>query len=166
MEMQRLKNSGIGVQDVFNAYFAISAYKHSREEGKGVAVSTAKAVGNMVWTEMYFSTMNRGIDNLINTLPGIRKLPGIGKLGVQTALMFVPTLIGGGIQAYGAIAEQNTKVMEQGYAQKGKFGSGYFDMSEAGYTMRQRSLNAIRSNGLNTQSVFGNEARTYFRGVV
>ena len=49
------------------------------------------------------------------------------------------------------------------YRQKGKLGSGYFNMTDTGYTMRQRSLNAIRSNGLNTQSVLGNEARTYFR---
>ncbi len=54
-------------------------------------------------------------------------------------------------------------VMGRAYRQRGKIGSGYFAMTQAGYTMRQRSLNAIRQNGLNTQSVLGNEARTYFR---
>ena len=166
MVMERLKNSGIGVQDAINAYFTISSYKQSREEGKGVAVSAAKSAATMVWNEMYFPTVTQGIDKVINKVPGIRKLPGIVKGGVNLALMFVPGLIGAGIQAYGTMAEQNTKKMEQAYAQRGKLGSGYFDMSEAGYTMRQRSLNAIRQNGLNTQSVFGNEARTYFRGVV
>ena len=47
---------------------------------------------------------------------------------------------------------------------RGKLGSGHFEMTEAGYTMRQRSLNAIRNNGINTQSALGNEARTYYRG--
>ena len=36
-------------------------------------------------------------------------------------------------------------------------------MTESGYTMRQRSLNAIRSNGMNIQSALGNEARQYVR---
>ena len=166
MVMERLKNSGFGFPDALNAYFAVSSYKQSRDEGKGVGISAAKAAGSMVWNEMYFSTMNQSIDNFISKAPGLRNLKGFGKVGANMALMMVPTLISAGIRASGAIAEQNTKAMEQGYAQKGKLGSGYFDMSEAGYTMRQRSLNAIRSNGLNTQSVFGNEARTYFRGVV
>lgn len=60
--------------------------------------------------------------------------------------------------------EHTADVMTNAYRQRGKLGSGYFEMSQAGYTMRQRSLNAIRQNGLNTQSVLGNEARTYFRG--
>ena len=53
--------------------------------------------------------------------------------------------------------------MKQAYLQRGKFGSGHFNMTEAGYTMRQRSLNAIRNNGLNLNSALGNEARQYFR---
>lgn len=60
--------------------------------------------------------------------------------------------------------ENNANVMTKAYRQRGKLGSGYFEMSQAGYTMRQRSLNAIRQNGINTQTALGNEARMYFRG--
>ena len=76
------------------------------------------------------------------------------------------TMIPAVIQGVGAAGEYTTQQMGQGYNHRGGFGSGYFNMTEAGYTMRQRSLNAIRSNGLNTQSVLGNEARTYYRGSV
>lgn len=56
------------------------------------------------------------------------------------------------------------RVIGKSYRQRGKLGSGYFEMTQSGYTMRQRSLNAIRQNGLNMQSALGNEARMYFRG--
>ena len=42
-------------------------------------------------------------------------------------------------------------------------GSGRFDMSNAGYTMRQRSIEKMRSTGMNINSVLGNEARNYIR---
>ncbi len=42
-------------------------------------------------------------------------------------------------------------------------GSGRFDMSNAGYTMRQRSIEKMRSTGMNINSVLGNEARNYMR---
>ena len=42
-------------------------------------------------------------------------------------------------------------------------GSGHFDMSNAGYTMRQRSIEKMRSTGMNINSVLGNEARNYMR---
>lgn len=45
----------------------------------------------------------------------------------------------------------------------GRVGSGTFNMSGAGYTMRQRGLNQLRSNGMNTQNVLGNEARNYIK---
>lgn len=43
-------------------------------------------------------------------------------------------------------------------------GSGYFNMSNAGYTMRQRSIEKMRSTGMNINSVLGNEARNYING--
>lgn len=42
-------------------------------------------------------------------------------------------------------------------------GSGHFNMSNAGYTMRQRSIEKMRSTGMNINSVLGNEARNYMR---
>lgn len=45
----------------------------------------------------------------------------------------------------------------------GYVGSGKFDMSNAGYTMRQRSIEKMRSTGMNINSVLGNEARNYMR---
>ena len=55
--------------------------------------------------------------------------------------------------------------MAKGYNDVKGLGSGHFDMTEKGYTMRQRSLNAIRSNGANLNSAFGNEARNYYLGL-
>ena len=169
MITQKLANSGFGAGDLLNGFFAVSSYKQAREEGHNVFTSTTKAAGSMLWGEFYYSTLNRGIDKVLDNVSiGLtgKEMAMIPKIGANIAITMLPTLVGAGIQAYGTMAEQNTKKMEQAYAQRGKLGSGYFDMSEAGYTMRQRSLNAIRQNGLNTQSVFGNEARTYFTGVV
>lgn len=43
----------------------------------------------------------------------------------------------------------------------GYVGSGSFNMSEAGYTMRQRAVQKMQATGINLNSVLGNEARTY-----
>ena len=67
--------------------------------------------------------------------------------------------VGTGLLAAG---EHTAMAQNKFYDKSGKFGSGYVNMTDAGYTMRQRSLNAIRANGLNMNSVFGNEARTYY----
>lgn len=84
-----------------------------------------------------------------------------GQMGVTMALSMAPQLLAQMPKKW----EHNAQVMTQAYRQRGKLGSGYFEMSQAGYTMRQRSLNAIRQNGLNTQTALGNEARMYYRGV-
>ena len=60
------------------------------------------------------------------------------------------------------MGKEQAKSAQSLYTNKGGFGSGYVNMSEAGYTMRQRSLNAIRQNGVNMNSVLGNEARNYY----
>ena len=49
------------------------------------------------------------------------------------------------------------------YVGSGRVGSGYFNMSGAGYTMRQRAINQLRANGQNINSVLGNEARNYMK---
>ena len=122
--------------DAINIVAGVSDYKRARKQGDSRAVSVAKAIGTFAFYEFMGPY-------------------GLALAGVQIA--------GSLTSAYG---QNSAKTMSQAYASKGKFGSGYFNMTEAGYTMRQRSLNAIRQNGLNTQSALGNEARTYFRGSV
>ena len=119
--------------DAFNVATGVADYKAAREEGDSQAVSVAKAVGSFMLYE------------------------ALGGYGIAiTAIQAGGTLLG-------ASSEHTTKQMGAAYGSVGKLGSGYFDMSRAGYTMRQRSLNAIRNNGTAIQSAIGNEARTYFR---
>lgn len=139
--------------------FGVSDYKNSRKQGQGKLASVGKAAGSFVWSEMYYSAM-QGLTNDIAKNFG---LSGGKALLTGLGLQMGVSLAQAGVSMAGMYWENTTKKITQGYANKGKFGSGYFNMSEAGYTMRQRSLNAIRSNGLNTQSVLGNEARTYYR---
>lgn len=58
-----------------------------------------------------------------------------------------------------AEVSKDLKYIGSGYAG----GSGKFNMSNAGYTMRQRSIEKMRSTGMNINSVLGNEARNYMR---
>ena len=61
-------------------------------------------------------------------------------------------------------SKQNAELQKQmKYTGSGRVGSGYFNMSNAGYTMRQRAINQLRSNGQNVNSVLGNEARNYLK---
>lgn len=118
----------------FNVYGGVSEYKDARAQGNNKAISLGKAVGSFVVGEALGWAM----------LP-VSVIPAAAQIGVM--------------------AGQHTgKSMANAYNRRGKFGSGHFDMSEAGYTMRQRSLNAIRQNGMNINSTLGNEARTYYRG--
>lgn len=127
--------TGVVAPVAINGYFGIQDYKQARKQGDSKATSLVKAATSFA----------------------VGEIMGFGTLPVFLA----PALV----QGTSALWQQNAKIMGQGYNQKGKFGSGYFPMTEAGYTMRQRSLNAIRSNGLNVQSALGNEARTYFHSV-
>ena len=149
-----IAKSGLNPGDVLNGVFAVSDYKDAREQGDGVVKSAVKAGATFAWGEFFYGGMNSAIS------AGLGKV-GLGALSlpVSMGLMLAPAAL----QIGQVSMEQNTKVMGNHYRQRGKLGSGYFDMSQSGYTMRQRSLNAIRQNGLNTQSVLGNEARTYFR---
>ena len=125
---------GALVGDAINVIGGYADYKAARGQGDSRALSIAKAAGSFAFYEM------------------------LGPWGFAVAGVQMAGALGG------AVVQNTTEKMKQAYGSKGKFGSGYFDMTEAGYTMRQRSLNAIRSNGLNTHSALGNEARTYYRG--
>lgn len=122
------------VGDAINVVGGVADYSNARKQGNSKAVSLAKSIGTFAFYEALGPW-------------------GLAVAGVQ--------IVGG---VGGAVVQNTTNEMRKAYGSVGKFGSGYFNMTEAGYTMRQRSLNAIRSNGLNTQSALGNEARTYYRG--
>lgn len=128
--------STVNLGDAVNIIGGVADYKNAREQGNSKAVSVAKAVGSFAFYEMLGPW-------------------GFAVMGAQIAGSIAP-----------AMAQHTTQTMHKAYNSRGYLGSGYFEMTQAGYTMRQRSLNAIRQNGLNTQSVLGNEARTYFRGTV
>ena len=62
------------------------------------------------------------------------------------------------------MSKQNAELQNQmKYTGSGRLGSGQFNMSGAGYTMRQRAINQLRSNGQNVNFVLGNEARNYLK---
>lgn len=119
--------------DAINVAGGVSDYKAAREQGNSQAISVAKAIGTFAMYE------------------------ALGGWGIAVAAVQV----GGTLLS--ASGEHSAKQMGDAYARAGNFGSGYFEMSKPGYTMRQRSLNAIRNNGTAIQSALGNEARTYFR---
>ena len=160
--LQMAKSTGFNIGDAMNVGFAYSDYKGARNEGNSRAVSAAKSAVSFAWGEFYYGGINKVLGKGIEKL-GVKGLAA-GALNMVGTMAI--TMIPAVIQGVGAAGEHTTQQMGQGYNHRGSFGSGYFNMTEAGYTMRQRSLNAIRSNGLNTQSVLGNEARTYYRGSV
>ena len=107
-------------------------FKTYRKQGNGPIMTVAKTVGSFVWWDM------------------------LGKGGI---------VYGAAQTAWGlskATGEAFVNPAAKYYEKRGRLGAGYAPMTEAGYTMRQRSINAIRQNGLNLQEVFGNEARQYF----
>lgn len=118
---------------VADAWGFTADYKNARAQGDSKAVSVAKGVASAAFFEML----------------GPWAWPYMG-VTIGTSLA-------------GAWSQNTTQKMKQGYRMKGKLGSGSFNMQEAGYTMRQRSINAIRMNGQNIQSALGNEARNYYR---
>ena len=160
--LQMVKATGL-IGDAINVGFAYSDYKGARNEGNSRAVSAAKAFTSFAWGEFYYGGVSKVLGKGIEKL-GVKNLVAAGALNMVGTMAI--TMIPAVIQGVGAAGEYTTQQMGQGYANRGRLGSGYFNMTDAGYTMRQRSLNAIRSNGLNTQSVLGNEARTYYRGSV
>lgn len=126
--------SKVNLGDALNIVGGVADYSSARQQGNSKAMSVAKAVGSFAFYEF---------------------------LG-PWAWAYIGVQIAGSVGS--AMGQHTAKTMGQGYNMRGKLGSGSFNMSDAGYTMRQRSLNAIKSNGLNTRSVLGSEARTYYRG--
>lgn len=107
----------------------------SRQEGDSI-VSTAGKVG---------------MDFLIS-----------GVLGFKGSLFYTAATTG--YEMILGTAKQNAELQKQmKNVGSGRVGSGYFNMSGAGYTMRQRAMNQIRSNGQNLNFVLGNEARNYLK---
>jgi hypothetical protein len=155
-----VKATGLNIGDGMNIVFGVADYNAAREEGDSVAMSAAKAVGSFAWGEFFQGGIDRAVTKGLSRFA----LKPIVTTGLSMgASIGISVLMASG-EVINAMGEHTAKITTKGYSQRGRFGSGHFEMSEAGYTMRQRSLNAIRSNGLNTQSVLGNEARTYFRG--
>lgn len=112
-----------------------SEYKSARGKGNSKPVAIAKGVATSAFWEL---------------MSGGPVMP-----------IYLGVTIGASLS--GAWMQNTTQKMRQGYQRRGKLGSGSFNMTEAGYTMRQRSINAIRANGQNIQSALGNEARNYYR---
>lgn len=152
---QTLKNTGVAnatqgfIGDAFNVVAAVGAYKAGMEEGDHPAVAATKGIVNFAVGEMFYGGLYRaGI--------GI-----VGGFGVSLAMMGINT----GVQLMANHMENTAQKLGQGTESVKGLGSGHFNMTQAGYTMRQRSLNAIRSNGANINSAFGNEARNYYLGL-
>lgn len=176
MVVKDLAGYGLGaaIGDVVNVGWSIKDFADQKSQGANTATALTKSVGSFLSGEVYYSSVNKYIGAPI----GKAITGGLKGLGVKQG---VAGVIGGaasfaatigftlgqvGVSLEGAHMQNTTDIMSKAYGSRGKFGSGHFNMTDAGYTMRQRSLNAIRSNGLNTQSVLGNEARNYYRGAV
>ena len=161
--IQTVASSGLNVGDAINAVVGVSDYKEARQQGDSRGKAMVKAGASFAWGEMFYGGVSSTITTALES--GLKwgpKATAVGGVVGTMALMMLPAAA----SMVGAAAEHGSKARTQANARRGQFGSGYFNMSEAGYTMRQRSINAIQSNRLNTQSVLGNEARTYFRGSV
>jgi ABC-type xylose transport system permease subunit len=112
-------------------------YIHARKQGESVPSAATQT----------FSTI--AISSLIPTLTG-----QLAYMGVTIGYDMV-------MQNAKANAEISKELKYIGSGYVG--GSGHFNMSNAGYTMRQRSIEKMRSTGMNINSVLGNEARNYIR---
>ena len=165
--LQGIAATGLNVGDVMNVGFGIMDYKNARKEGNNRGVSIAKAAGSFAWGELFYggasSAISGGIAK-VGTALGSKTLTSGLANGALTmgATVGLTALMASG-QIASAVWQNNAQQMGKAYNNNGKLGSGHFNMTESGYTMRQRSLNAIRSNGMNIQSALGNEARQYVR---
>lgn len=157
--LQGIAATGFNVGDAMNIGFGVMDYKNAREEGNNKAVSLAKAAGTFAWGEVFYGGASSAISGGL-TKAGISGIAN-GALTMGATIGLTALMASGQIAS--AVWQNNAQQMAKGYASNGKLGSGHFNMTESGYTMRQRSLNAIRSNGMNMQSALGNEARQYVR---
>lgn len=136
------------VGDAFNVASAVGTFKASVDEGDSIAIAGVKGAADFVIGEAFYGGMATEMG-----------LAGSLEMGLAAA----------GLSVAGNLAakhmENTAQKLGQGSESVKGLGSGHFDMTQAGYTMRQRSLNAIRSNGANINSAFGNEARNYYLGL-
>ena len=136
------------VGDAMNVAGGIGTFQKSQEEGDNFGISVAKSVIEFGAGEIFYGAMaNAG--GIAGMLKG-----GIAMAAVTTGANL-------------AAKHMENTATKLGEASKNltALGSGHFNMTQTGYTMRQRSLNAIRSNGANINSAFGNEARNYYLGL-
>lgn len=151
--IQGLKGVGIGslaigfLGDIANVTGAATAFSTSQDQGDNVSISLAKAGANFAIGEVFYGAMSSNF--------------GLGSIGTMAGYHLVST----GAQMWLNQKQQDARDLSAGTESVKRLGSGHFDMTEKGYTMRQRSLNAIRSNGANLNSAFGNEARNYYLGL-
>lgn len=134
--------------DLMNVGTAVGTYKASQDAGDHIAISALKGAGNFAISEAFYGAMSAKM-GLKGGLVG-----SLAMMGIQT-----------GANLLAQKWQETGRAMDEAYNQATGLGSGHFDMTQAGYTMRQRSLNAIRSNGANINSAFGNEARNYYLGL-
>lgn len=125
-------SKAFGMGDIMNVGITGVMTASEIKEGKNPVGAIAKGVGELVLGEF--------LGNYYFPVMGIQ-------MATQLAL---------------ANSENATRQMRETYLRRGSLGSGTFNMTQAGYTMRQRSLNAIASNSNNVRSTLGGEARAYF----
>ena len=98
------------------------------------------------------------------------------KLAAEAALFSVAPVVGaaymGGMMAGGAVSAGMAFAQNGGKQSAQQVNNVYrntiggnFNDTENGSTMRQRGLSAIQHSGNNLNQVFGNEARTFYRGM-
>lgn len=133
------KTLGKAVNYGLNAYTSYDNYKTNREQGKGVISSTAGVAFDV---------------GLAVLAPHV----ALAKMGIDLAVT-----AGQGIYAYGQTGGRlEANKVNRGYGRN--FGGNFIDTQNAS-TMRQRGLQAIQQSGNNINSVFGSEARTFYRGM-
>ena len=122
---------------------------------------TAAEIGGTIYTA--HASQKQG-DNVPVTIGKMAIDVGINALlqGGPANIAYIGAVIGYDLMIQSA--KQNAELQKQmKYVGSGRIGSGYFNMSNAGYTMRQRAINQLRANGQNVNSVLGNEARNYLK---
>lgn len=127
------------IGSVIDAADIAGSFKESRKKGVGFVGSAARAsVQQAAWM--------------------------FGRAGMFTNLGV--SLVSAGVQgakAYGAGPGKVQADMQERQYSHNLGGGNYMD-TQMNATMRQRGMRAIEQSGQNLNSVFGSEARTYFRG--
>lgn len=147
--------------DVLNVVSGVSDYKEARKQGNSKGRALGKAAVSFAWGEFFYGGVSDAVVKGLSNVP-IKAISNHA-VGWSIPVTMALTMAPAAASLVSSAAQHGSEIRTRPWANRGQLGSGYFNMSEAGYTMRQRSLNAIRQNGINTRSVLGNEARTYAR---